>query len=586
MGRLTNLTQSVSNTWGLRTKAIVLAIALGTLPVLGIGATAFTLANRSITEQMLASKKAKAIALADKVNSFMFERYGDIQIMASLAIIADPRISKLVSYQQKQQTLNRYIKYYKVYDSIVVADLTGKTILQGTGIPVTDIANQDYFQSVLKTNLPVISPPRKSDFSGEISMFIAAPVKDITTGKVIGVIRSRMPVKNVETNIKRVLSGNEQYYVIDASGKFLMAHQPEQVGKEAALEYPFYAQLQTAKTADVKVETSTSDKTEKLVAIAPTQDIQGMPNPNWVALIDTDAAIAFQTQRELLVTIAIGTVLTAIIVSAIAAMLASRATKSITEIVNVVASSSSEIATTVQQQQYTANQQATSVNQTTTTMAQLNANSQQSAEQAEAAAAIARKVLALVDSSMVMDKFSIAGELSLRDTVGEIAQQIQRLSEQVSQIYNITNLVSNLATQTNMLALNAAVEAVRAGDHGRGFGVVAAEIRNLADQSKKSAEKINGLIADIQNATNSTVMVTNEGRKTVESIVDAINNIAITSQQISLNAKQQSIAIQQVLDTMSNLNLAAKQTADGITQTKIATQNLKSAAINLKAVVD
>ncbi len=87
------------------------------------------------------------------------------------------------------------------------------------------------------------------------------------------------------------------------------------------------------------------------------------------------------------------------------------------------------------------------------------------------------------------------------------------LSEQIGQIYNITNLVGDIANQTNMLALNAAVEAARAGEQGKGFAVIATEIRKLADQSRKSAERINNLVTDIQNATNTTVIVTDEGKK-------------------------------------------------------------------------
>ena len=91
-----------------------------------------------------------------------------------------------------------------------------------------------------------------------------------------------------------------------------------------------------------------------------------------------------------------------------------------------------------------------------------------------------------------------------------VADQILRLGEQTTQIGSIANLVKDLATQTNMLALNAAVEAARAGDHGKGFAVVASEVRKLADQSKKSAEEAAALIAEVQKATNSTIMVTEE----------------------------------------------------------------------------
>lgn len=264
-----------------------------------------------------------------------------------------------------------------------------------------------------------------------------------------------------------------------------------------------------------------------------------------------------------------------------------------------IASATTEIATIVEQQERTATQQAASVNETTTTMDELGASSRQSAEQAEAAASGARQALSLAGNGTKTVGRTLDGMSNLKQKVGAIADQILRLSEQTSQIGNISNLVSDLANQTNMLALNAAVEAVRAGEHGKGFAVVAGEIRKLADQSRSSAERISALVTDIQNAINRTVMVTDEGTKTVEEgvklaqetsdsfygVTEAVNNVVLNSQQISLNVKQQSIAIQQVVDAMNALNITARENATGVTQIKLGTQRLNEAALDLKAVV-
>lgn len=256
----------------------------------------------------------------------------------------------------------------------------------------------------------------------------------------------------------------------------------------------------------------------------------------------------------------------------------------ISSVINTLASSSTEIAVAVEQQERTAAQQAASVSQTTTTMDELGASAVQSASQAESAATGARQVLTLVDGNGNMDLPS-ESSASLRERVGQIAEHILRLSEQTNQIGSISELVRDLANQTNMLALNAAVEAARAGEHGKGFTVVAAEIRKLADQSRKSTERINALVADIQNTTNATVMVTDEGTKTVDMIVAAISHITMNSQQISLTAKQQAIAIQQVINAMNALNQGAAQTVSSISQTKVETQRLNETALSLKAVI-
>jgi methyl-accepting chemotaxis protein len=268
-------------------------------------------------------------------------------------------------------------------------------------------------------------------------------------------------------------------------------------------------------------------------------------------------------------------------------------------IINMIVSSSTEIAATIEEQERIAVQQAASVNQTTTTMDELGASSRQSAMQAESALENASHVLNMAGEGSKVVQKTQQGMLTLTEKVGAIAEQVLHLSQQTNQIGNITNLVSDLANQTNMLAINATVEAVRAGEQGKGFGVVAREIRRLADQSKKSADQINDLVNDIQNAINKTVMVTDEGKNTVDNslkltestaetfnnVANAINSVVVSSQQFSLNTKQQAIAIQQVVDVMNALNKGAAETASGITQSRIGTQQLNKAALNLKSLV-
>jgi methyl-accepting chemotaxis protein len=254
-----------------------------------------------------------------------------------------------------------------------------------------------------------------------------------------------------------------------------------------------------------------------------------------------------------------------------------------------IASAANQIATTVEEQERLTAQQAAAVNQTTASVDELGASSRQSAEQAASASAGANQVFILANGKSLtqqgLGSNVAAGTVSLKDKIGQVQTQILRLSEHLSQIYNITNVVSDLASQTNMLALNASVEAARAGEHGKGFAVVATEIRKLADQSKQSADKINSLIMDIQNSANSTVVVTEDGAKAVDDIVNSINDVAVNIQQISLTTKQQAIAIQQVVDAMNSLNVSARETAAGITQTKLGTQQLNQTAMNLQELI-
>ncbi|HEY9725526.1 MAG TPA: methyl-accepting chemotaxis protein [Chroococcales cyanobacterium] len=271
----------------------------------------------------------------------------------------------------------------------------------------------------------------------------------------------------------------------------------------------------------------------------------------------------------------------------------------LTRTINTLASSSTQISATIEQQERIASQQAASVNETTTTMDELEASCRQAAEQAKAAVTAAQQALGLTQGGTQTVEETLEGMFTLEKKVGAIAEQILYLSEQAEQIGSISQLVSDLANKTNLLAFNSSVEAIRAGEHGKGFSVVANEIRKLADQSEKSAEKIGALVSEIQSAINSTVMVTDEGTKTVAAgvqtaqktnqafagVADAVNKVVLNNQQISLNLKQQVDAMQQVVEAMETINKGAKETASGIGQTKIGTSQLNDAALVLKRIV-
>lgn len=143
--------------------------------------------------------------------------------------------------------------------------------------------------------------------------------------------------------------------------------------------------------------------------------------------------------------------------------------------------------------------------------------------------------------------------ITLRQKIQIIAELILELSEHTQQIGDTIGIIEDIAEQTNMLALNAAVEAARAGENGKGFSVVASEIRKLADESKQATTKITSLIKDIQQATNSTVMATEEGSKeieigvkladsintNIESLINFIGEVKISAEEIFIDSENQ-----------------------------------------------
>jgi len=177
-------------------------------------------------------------------------------------------------------------------------------------------------------------------------------------------------------------------------------------------------------------------------------------------------------------------VLLGIAIALLAAFLISSAiAKTISEAVNAIASSSTEIAATVEQQERTATQQCSYVHQTTIIMDELGAASQQSAKLAQGGAESGPQALKSTERETLAVEQTLESMIILKENVKAIAQQIMRLNQPTNQIGNISSVVINLANQTNILALNTAVEAVRAGENAKDFNVLATEIR-LPSSSK------------------------------------------------------------------------------------------------------
>ena len=272
--------------------------------------------------------------------------------------------------------------------------------------------------------------------------------------------------------------------------------------------------------------------------------------------------------------------------------------QAINDLETLISQTSADMAATVAKQEKVILEQANSVDRTTNTVDQLGSNSRQSARQAEESAAGASEALTLAENGSQTIEKTLIGMENLKIRVREIAEEIMNLSEQTAQISAISEVVEGVASQTNMLALKASVEAARVGEEGKGFGVVADEIRRLADESRNSANTINTLVADIQAAMNSAVMVTDEGKKTAESSIElatdtaqtfvsvknAINSVFDNSQEIFQNSKQQAIDIQNIMSAINALNIDARDTATGIEQVKTSAIQLQDFAKKLKTI--
>ncbi len=272
----------------------------------------------------------------------------------------------------------------------------------------------------------------------------------------------------------------------------------------------------------------------------------------------------------------------------------------VSDTVNRLSTLVSELTAIASQQAAGMNEQSSALNQTTTTTQELAATSHQTTEKAQFVVESAEQSMEVTSRGKQAVDQTVEEMNEIRRRVERIAEEILDLSEKTQQIGVITTTVNDIAEQTNMLALNAAIEASKAGEFGRGFGVVAAEVRKLAEKSKEASLRIRDLITQIQNATNSTVMATEEGSKRVDIGVEKIReagrlmdggiqsleeNVGY-AQQILVGSKQQTIGIEQITLAMGNINDVVKQVATGTTQTQKAVDSVLSLTRELQAFTE
>lgn len=288
----------------------------------------------------------------------------------------------------------------------------------------------------------------------------------------------------------------------------------------------------------------------------------------------------------------IGVSLALVISLMVGLWLARKTGHQIKALIAVIASSTSQIAATIRQHEGAMTQQASAVTETTATVEEMVATARVNAEQADSATQSAAEVQTTTREGLQLVTHNESDMAIMEESMNRIAQQIITLSEQAGQIGEIARVVGELAAETNMLALNAAVEAARAGEQGRGFAVVATEIRKLADQSKKSAERANQIVLDIQKATNGMVMTAEDGSKTThaaaesaqlashafEKVTQLADAVSRNAQQVLLNSKQQAVALSQIDIAMKNINHGAREMSAGTVQIRDGMTRLSEVA--------
>jgi methyl-accepting chemotaxis protein len=269
------------------------------------------------------------------------------------------------------------------------------------------------------------------------------------------------------------------------------------------------------------------------------------------------------------------------------------------EVATSVSAAGAEILAATTQQIASATEQDAAVTQTMTTVEEVRTTVKQTAERAQAVADASRQSVDVSRTGQVAIVNTIEGMKTIRERVESIAETILMLSERTQQIGEIIATVNDIADQSKLLALNAGIEAARAGEEGKGFAVVAMEVRQLAEQSRDATARIRGILNEIQQATNTAVMVTEEGTKGAESGMslveragEAIRELAATieeaaqsAMQIAASTHQQINGIEQLATAMQSIKQATTQTAASTRQAELSAKDLNEMAQQMEQAI-
>ncbi|MCW8987480.1 MAG: methyl-accepting chemotaxis protein, partial [Gammaproteobacteria bacterium] len=264
-----------------------------------------------------------------------------------------------------------------------------------------------------------------------------------------------------------------------------------------------------------------------------------------------------------------------------------------------LAAASEEVSAVAQESSNSILQQRSETDMIATAMNEMSATVQEVANSAESAAGAAHSANNDAQGGSAIVKNTARVIAQLVADVADASNVIHQLERDSENIGSILDVIKNIAEQTNLLALNAAIEAARAGEQGRGFAVVADEVRTLASRTQESTQEIEEMITKLQNGAKHAVEVMVKGQnqavegeqqakeaaESLEAITRAVSTISEMNTHIASAAEEQSATADEMNKNIINISQVSEQTASGSEQTTIAANELAKLASDLQQLI-
>jgi len=510
----------------------------------------------------------------------------------------------------------------------------------GNRAPDYDPRARGWYKAANSAQQTIVTEPYIAASSGKLVITVATPVQ--RQGQMLGVAGADIDLTSVSAIINSLnFGGHGHAFIVSAEGKILIHPDSKLVLKTLAEAYPNGAPQVSPGLKEVEFDGKT-----QLISFTR---VNGVPSADWYVALVLDKDTAFSMLSEFRTSALIAMVIAVLIIIGLLGMLirvlmqplltmgramhdiaegegdltkrlvihgndefgalgtsfnrfverihtsireVSSATGQVNEVaLRVVAASNSSM--------YNSDQQANRTNSVAAAINQLGAAAQEIAQNAALASQHSSDARSLaVDGQQVVDK-TIQAMQQLSAKISDSCGNIETLNSNTVNIGQILEVITSISQQTNLLALNAAIEAARAGEAGRGFAVVADEVRNLAHRTQDSAQQVQKMIEELQvgarqavtimtesqRESESSVGIANQAGERLGSVTQRIGEIDGMNQSVATATEEQTAVVESINVDINEINTLNQEGVENLQATLRACSDLEQQATRLKQLV-